>query len=600
VESAGPRTSVIAAWPIPVAMHVVVLAPPVQCCAGPVQSDPMDEEGPLGYRGPRSVVRLQDSDQPAVRRRASGLANTPVLLPLAAVCAYAIVLARATHVFIERTVTLNSDAASPMVLAGALGDPSQGTIHLANIAPYSTLLVDWMTRGLADHRALWLAWPYASYLAAVGLLGWTVHRVAGTWAAVLASIVALAATPSILHPLTAQGFHEPSLVTCIALMALLVSLADRRRRSSPRLLPAASVLVGAFAGVNAASDHLLVIVGLAPFATVSFLLWARWWDRDARGVALLALVTLATAGAVSAVTILAGHGAGLVNTDVPVRVIAPSALGHQVQLLGGITVETLGGTWAYQRASATGLAELVVGSVMCAVVVAGAVASLLLVLRSRRNSVDAQRRGRVAMLCGWSIIALSTVAAIVCTDAARDLSAVRYALPLWAALAATAPVLVSRSVTWKRVGVAVAATVLILADTRAVAAFEATPAPLQSMEAVVPLLQAHGVSHAYADYWEANSLTWFSRGAVRVRPVVQSATYCDATDPQRLCAFEFNAAAGWFAPQPGRCAVIVDPELDLRQPPSIVYGAPMAVLQAGRITVYVYDHDLTPPLDPSR
>jgi hypothetical protein len=535
---------------------------------------------------------------PAPSRLVRAARCWPLLLPLLALGAYAAALAPRMRALVEGGVIWNSDATGPMVMAEALAGPHHGTAYFPTRTPYATLLLDAATRPLPGYRLVWLAWPYVTYLATIALLAVSVRRIAGARAALLAAVVGLGAAPLVLLPVVAQEYHGLTAENAVLLAVLLVTLAGGGRR---RVLLPLCVAAGAMTGVQAASDHLLLLTGILPFAAAALVLLWCWRDRAAQRLVVLAGVTLAAAAATGAATVTLGGRLDLVDHPLQVHALGAGGVAHQLRVLGGVVRAALGAPLGYQQTAALGTPELVAGSLLCAGVLVGLAAALHHALhRGRAN------RGLTAHVIAWTAMAVATVATVVLTDLSVDAGAVRYALVLWPALAAAVAILAARSQRGMVVA-AVVATLLVAANAHAIAGLGGVPAianqagsalhtadPRDEVARVVAVLQRHGVHKAYAGYWLSDSITWASGGAVRVRPAFQSATFCNPRDARRLCATDWYSLGDWFEKQPGPCAVITAPGASPDAPPSPVYGAPAAVERIGAVTVYVYAHDIGP------
>jgi hypothetical protein len=197
---------------------------------------------------------------------------------------------------------------------------------------------------------------------------------------------------------------------------------------------------------------------------------------------------------------------------------------------------------------------------------------------------DLRAQAVMALKVYWALVAALDLLAVLLSSYAVDITAVRYLTPLWLALAALLPLAVRRYPLGRLVLVAAVAA-LAAGDAAALASLQ-----LPAKPATTPLvagLEAEPITRAYADYWDANIVTWATSGRVAVRQVEP----CSG-DAARLCPYHTNAASAWFRPTSGPVAVVTDPRYSLRDPPS-AYGKPKRVLAvAGGITIYFYAHDL--------
>ena len=72
--------------------------------------------------------------------------------------------------------------------------------------------------------------------------------------------------------------------------------------------------------------------------------------------------------------------------------------------------------------------------------------------------------------------------------------------------------------------------------------------------------------YGYAGYWDASSLTWESRDAVVVRPLLQ----CTNPDPHgaSVCPFLLMRTASWYRPVHRQSFLLVDPDNVVRDEPA--------------------------------
>src|SRR5215469_5453914 len=506
-----------------------------------------------------------------------------VVIPMLALAAYlAVVIIRLPSFYLAE-VAWNSDATSYMLLSKTLAQDTHGAIYLSYAPWYSTILIDVLTYHLPDHRAIWIAWPLCAYVVAVGLLAVTVTRLAGRWAALMTAILCLAITPPMLQTLLAQAFHGLTTINCILLAAFLVYLVEAGAETT-RLTLLAAVGLGVLTGVNAVSDLLLVVIGIVPLTGVALALLAKYRDRASTRAAVLWLGMIVIAFIAGFTTVAAANSLGLVPRTVLTRLVRPSEIIPHVELAGGVVWEEVGSTWPY-AANEVSLRQLLVGVAVLGAIALAIVILAIRLLRSCPTKSSAESRRMEAHYLSWTAIAAADFAALTFTIAPIDLGAIRYATALWVAAAATLPLFFTRSRP-RQIGFALLVTGLVAVHTGLVNSAQGTPD--RNLAAVVAYLESQHIRHGYADYWEANGVTWATNGVLTLRP----ATSCNTRGT--LCAFEFANASTWYAPQPGWSAVIVDPRNTLSIAPASVYGPPREVRHVGQVTVYIFDHDVGP------
>jgi hypothetical protein len=502
-----------------------------------------------------------------------------------ALATYVVVVIIQMPNFYFENVSSVSDATTYMLLSKTLAEGTHGAIYLSHAAWYSTILIDVLTYHLPDYRAIWMSWPLCVYVVGVGLLAVTVCRLAGRWAALMTATMCLALTPALLQLVLAQAFHELTTVACILLAIFLVYLVETGARPTAMTFLAAAGL-GIFAGVNAASDLLLVVIGIIPLSAVVLLLLARYRDRNAVYTASMWLGTVILAVGADVTTVAIGNLLSLVPMTVTTGIVRPNQVIPQLTLAGGVAWEEVGPAWQYQ-ATQMGLREFLVGiTVLSAILAAGAI-QVIRLLRYSPAKVSTRNRRMEAYCLSWTAMAAANFAALAFTLASVDLGAVRYASLLWIAAAALAPLLVVR-LPALRLGFALLVTVLVAVHA---GLMDAIPEPSgNNMTAVVAFLESHHIRHGYADYWDSNWVTWATNGVLSLRP----ASSCDKYGT--LCVHEFGNAMSWYTSQPGWSAVVVDPSRTLAIAPAAKYGSPREIRQIGQVKIYIYDHDL--PLKP--
>jgi hypothetical protein len=515
------------------------------------------------------------------------------LAPLLGVAAYAVVLAQRVPSLVQDTAT--SDSVGPMVIAESLPDARSGSsVVLGNAAHYTTLWFDELTRWLPAHREIWQAMPYVLSLLGLLLLAETVRRLRGWHGALLTLAIGIATPPLLLVPLLAQAYHSMTFVNGIVLAALLVWLARTPRVLAPRVI-AVTAVVAVITGLDVASDPLLLVTGVAPFAAAALLV--AWRRRQRRAVETLLAVAAATVLALvtAGITALAMRHAGYQVVGLPMRIASPQRAQDNLTLLGHLVLDMANG-----RLGLGGLGSLAVLRVVCGVLaVVAAFVPLYFLLRvaRRRGGPAANPDGDVArnlFLAFWGCTALFLALAFTGTTLALDANSIRYLPPLFYAVAATVPFLTPR-VPWRRAAICTAVTFVGVTGAvllhRAALAQDFNVAP-QDAQPLIALLRQHGVQRGYAGYWQANLLTWESGGGITSRAVQQSGD-CRATQPGWFCPYPIFTVSDWYRTGSG------GPTFLIRErggafvpdaPPATI--APREVFSYGRYDVYVYSDDI--------
>ncbi len=498
-----------------------------------------------------------------------------------AVVAYGVVQAGVLGGFLTRQLP-SSDTISPVLLVQAIASPHHGTIYLGNHAGYSDLLLSALGLRFPAPMLSPQAVIYAVYLIGALILGWTVRRIAGWRPAIIAALISMLASPLLLFNEASPAGRVTSLTNLAVLGWVLVSLALAPRRSLATTA-AASIGAGLMSGVDAISDPLFAAVGLIPFVLTGAALWARRRDRQSAWLAAVVAATTVTAVAGALATRGVAHLLDLHALPSHLQLSSLREMVHNLHLVGAATGATAGqlsasvgsGTMSYVQ---TGFGVVVAVTVLAALVDAG---------RTLLGSFGEEPRAEAVAThkVYWALVAGLDLALVLLSNYAIGITTIRYLTPLWLALAALLPLaLRQRPVGWVVLTVAVAA--LAAVDAAAFATLQLPESP--SRAPLTVSLESQPITRAYADYWDANIVTWASGGRVAVRQVAP----CGG-DAAHLCPYDTNAASAWFQPTSGEVAVVVDPRYSLRDPPSPAFGTPERVVRlAGGITVYVYPHDL--------
>jgi hypothetical protein len=305
-----------------------------------------------------------------------------------------------------------------------------GPVHLAHYGQWTTFWWLLGTRAFPWHEHLWTASGYALTLAGAALVGWATARLGGRWAGVTAGAAAVVVGPFVLRSfLSTGGAHLTNPFGAVVLAAALVLLT---RTTS--WVPA--VVAGLVAGTNAASDPLLWIAGIVPFAIAAGLLA---WTTRRRDVGW-------RAGATLGVTVVSAAATGLVMRMLDFHVVDGSTvgvdqlrdlpentlhLGRMIALLGGANY-ALPGPYPQEPLRA----------ILALLVLAAVIAPIVLALKARRTEPALR-----AYACYWAAAVGLLFLVFVITPNATDLGpkSVNYLLTLAPAGAAGIALLAARS-----------------------------------------------------------------------------------------------------------------------------------------------------------
>jgi hypothetical protein len=532
------------------------------------------------------------------------------LAPLLSVVAYGVVLAQRVPSLVHDTAT--SDSVGPMVIAESLPSAHPGsTVVMGNAAHYTTLWFDEATRWLPGHDTVWQAMPYVLSLFGLLLLAATVQRLAGWRSALITLGIGIATPPLLLLPLLAQAYHSTTFVNGIVLGAVLVWLARVRDVRAPRVLVAVALLA-VVTGLDVASDPLLLVTGIAPFAAAALLV--AWRRRTRRSVE-----TLVAAGSVvvvalvaAAATVLVMRHEGFHVQGLPLTLASTARAGDNATLFGHLLLDMANGRLALHDLGDLGALRLLCG----VLIVAAALVPLYMLLRllhplhllrprhpsSPPNHGESRERGdggapieaSTLFQAFWSFTALFTAIAFIATTLPIDRNSIRYLPPLFYAIAATVPFIAVRS---SAVRAAIATAVAVTGVTGAVllhraslvADFNVQP---QHGDALVATLEQHGLHRGYAGYWQANLVTWQSGGRIESR-AVQQGEPCNAVQRGWFCPYPIFTVSDWYAPQSGPSFLIREQGgAFVADPPPDALGTPREVLHVDRFDIYVFDRDI--------
>jgi hypothetical protein len=471
----------------------------------------------------------------------------------------------------------DTDVAAPLVLAERLR--GHGTVYISHYAEWSSLWWLLATRHLPGHVQLWEGTGYAFALLGAGLVGWATARVAGKWSGVTAAAAPLVVGPIALRSLLTVNFHVSTPFTAAVLGAYLVLLAKGR----PRILV---VVTGVLAGINAASDPLLWVAGIAPFAIAAAVLAAGTRRLD---VAVRAAITLALSIVCAISTNVLMHSLGYEVASAPVRAAHLGSLPsnalqflRMVALLGGANFAFQPG---YPPEPLRAIVAILVGLAVAAAVGAG--------IRSIARRSDALVR---AYACYWATATILLAVAFVGTTNATALGSGSFNYLLTLALTGGAGIALLARSGRMQLTVALAVAAVGATNIAGIAGGRAgTPkGAIGTYEpALVRALDAERLTHGYAGYWDAQNLTWQSGMRLFVAPV----SSCTVPAGPGLCGSTYTTIRSWYEGRSGRSFLIVDPTNGFVPAPAVVAGATRSY-RFGPLTVYVFSYDLARKIRP--
>jgi hypothetical protein len=502
-------------------------------------------------------------EQAAVRRLLGALRWLPTL----AAAAYLATVATLGPEIV-RALDWDTDISAALTLAERLR--GSGPVYLPHFGAWTTYWYLLATRWIPGHAELWEATGYVFVVIGAALLAWATARVAGRWAGVTAAAGALVVGPWALRALMTVIYHVTNPFTAIVLGAYVVLLA----RTKSWLL---AVGVGVLAGANAASDPLLWIAGIVPFALAAAVL-AR--TRRSMDIARRAGIALATTIACAVATNLLMHGLGyhVVGLDVslaPLHAWPGNAvhIGRMVALVGGANY---GFPPGYPREPLRAL--------LAALVLAAVAAPIIAAIKFGIRRAEPQTR---AYACFWGAAALLLCVVTIVTPNAHALgpASAFYLLTLAPAAGAGVALLAASS---PRAQVAVALAIAVVAAVNIAGLTNgraAGPPVLATYEPqIVRLLEQKGATRGYAGYWDAQNLSWQTGMRLLVAPVGR----CGA----QLCPFNYFTIRSWYLPRGGPTFLLLD------STNNFITGAPPFAARAtasyrfGPLTLYLFNYDI--------
>jgi len=470
----------------------------------------------------------------------------------------------------------NTDAAGAFVLAQLYH--LHHTVVIPRFGWWTSLWWLLATRHLPGHVQLWEATGYVFAVATAAIIGWATARVAGRGAGLLAAGCTVVVGRAALSSLMIVNFHTSTPFMAAVLGAYLVVLV----RVRSWLLTAG---VGVLAAVNTASDPILWIAGIAPFAAgaCALALLSRRRDIALRG-ALVCGITIA--GVITTDQVMSAIGFHIVPVTVQLAGLADVVpnfvkLGKSIALLFGANHYFPG---IYPSTPLRYAITFIAFAGLATTLIA---AGRFLLRRSQPEAT--------AYACYWAVSALLVSLAFWLTNIGTGVGytgGVNYLLALVPATGAGVGLLTARSNVGRiAAGLAIAFVgtinmVGIVNRHRHISAGAGAYGPQ-----IIRFLERRGLKHGYAGYYDAQSLMWKSG----LRMVIGSAQACP--DQVHLCKIPDFTIDTWYKARPGPTFLIVDPPQGLAFKPPPTLGRPSEIRRVGpQAVVYVFPRDVISPL----
>jgi hypothetical protein len=514
---------------------------------------------------------------------------------------------------------LADNAIAPYLMQGWEHAPSGAHMLMANVPWYSAYWLMRVLGWLPDHRTLWEFAPWLLSGLGCGCVGWATAKAAGRNAGLLVSAGLICAGTALLPLQFAWGVHGLTYVYVLLLGAFAVWLADDSLSRSPAWFWCVVCLMTALTAVGVASDPLVLVAGLVPFAGTGVALTASspqtLWRRRVR--AAVAAVTVGSiAGSVLFGAVM--RSAGLAADRYPIKLASFGEIGSHLLLLIQGTFALLNGylhegpVWPFGYLSPTGLLGYCC-SVAVVLLVGLALSVAVRVIRSRRETAaDSATSVSPVMFAHtgyWLMSAVLLGVVYVFSTAPVDLQSKRYIVTVAYAvliLGVTGGMTLrtrrpAQFVVAACVGVVVLSGAVGLVRSQVAAQYRRFPS-LALSKAVAALAHTEHVKVGYAGYWDAFPLGWLSSSAVPVYPITQCGS--------RLCPTVRSTIGvginSWYRSHPGvRSMLVLDPVFDpsdsLPASAPAYLGHPLGGVHVidQRLDVYVYGYDIAGRLAPS-
>jgi hypothetical protein len=490
---------------------------------------------------------------------------------------------------------LNADSASAPVIGSYIDSVSPDRVVTLGEYPwYEPVWFMQLTDWLPAHRQLWEAAPFLFSAAGIALIVWTAKRAWGPWAAAMTGALLVFTSEDMRRVLFTLNTHGASLVHGAVLGATLVYLNQRWSRLSKPAVVLLGLAVAAFTAAGI-TDRLAIATGLVPFVAAALVGWLRTGQLQQRGIAIFALLVTAASAAGERVVVAVMRNMDVFNSGYHLRFVRPRRLGENVELLITAFSSLGGGTFFGSLVGREALFALAAGGLT--LLAAGLVSRWLLrgapKLIDRAPSTTPAATAQEAYLVFWGLTFVSTIGAFVVSSAPLDIAGDRYLPSAFVAVAALLPAL-TRDARARALLVVGASLFGLLALRTHVYHSPAAPKPEFPrfvFAKVAKYAEAHRLRYGYGAYAVSAPLTWTSNKRVQVFPVK------GCPHVRKLCPAPVHSISSWYAPRPRTPTflVAVRTRSGYYWPgpaQTAVSGKPLTVVNFGRVTVYVYDHDL--------
>lgn len=526
-------------------------------------------------------------------------------LPIALVGVYALALAPALPDIIAHT-WWSADSASAGYVARLYTHLAPGQyVILGNHGWYETLGFYLLSRSLPGHLVLWYSAPIVIWLITIALVGVSAGRAFGRYGAGLAVAGLLCLSPGGLMVIFQPTAHTNVVFHAAALAAVAGWVLPRIRTLALPVVTGLGVLIGAFTGLAVAGDAFALVWAVLPFVVAAGVCASRGPVAATARTLAFGLVTLSAMLAVTVALTGVMHSAGIrvdqLAQSMQAEFIGPTALGANVGMTLNELAYLVGGNFLGHQINGNGVLQLLSGGTMLlgAAAVLFAVYQTAVRARQRRFRSGGGVDPRLVHLVFWSTCLVAGLLMFMLSSVGSG--DYRYLLGPVVAIAALLPAGAARGRDW-RLAIAAGLSVLAVAglvrlDTRPLP-YLRMDSPLGStdMPAVTAFAHRYHATYGYAFYWDAVELTWHTHFEVQLHSVTRCGWHNRAYCPL-YHADSFTAA---YKPRRHLRTLFVSDVRFPRSTPLPSWGAPLAVEQVGRLTLYVYPYDVANRFAPPR
>jgi hypothetical protein len=489
----------------------------------------------------------------------------------------------------------NADYASTPVIAELFGERGAGDVTLGNYPWLESLYVLRLTSWLPDHIGVWESLPFIGFAATILAFAWTLRATVSAGAALVGALALACPSPLVMGLIGAPANRLPTLAHAVLLTLFLATLPGLASRgSAARGAWGAALAISLAPGV--ASDPLLLIWGVVPMLLALAVGW-RLGLVAREGAALGGAATVAGALGGWLLTAVAASR-GLHTAEFPIHLSPPGdwpsnawdVLRSIAQLFHGQFVH--GGFDGPLAAAETAMAVLAT---------AGApLIAIVLLLRLRPSLADPGRPpDQRLLLVFWAASLIGVVAAVLLTDVAAGLGAVRYLLVCWPALIAIPALLWgNRAIPPLALIATACATIGIVQLDRGHYDNQGLAPSDSEIAALERFVERHHLDHGYAGYWDAAPITYLTDFEALTYPVGR----CGPLG-RDFCQFSLHTIDSWYRPVPGARTFFVYDTRDIPVNPGAPpprWGRPLAVVADGDLRLFAYDYDLASVLAAGR